>query len=1784
MPPFNPNLVRLLLFALTAFRADGQALNGTWVYPSATGNLLYQLDERGQRIADFSQCGYRGGSEPLPEVAALIPQSRWVVVNPGSGDDTALIQAAIDSVEALPMDASGWRGVVFLKAGEYQVASTLTINASGVVLKGEGDSATTGTRLRATAAVQYNLISVTGSGSRGTVANTTRNLTQKLVPAGARTFEVDSTSGLAVGHSVIVKRPSTANWIADIDMDQLGPAPVVPWAAGSKDLLFDRVITRIEGNWITVDVPLPQTFESVYGGGQIWRYTWTGRIQQVGIEDLYGFSDYASATDENHAWKCIQISNAQHAWVRNITAQYFGYSAVSVGDGAKWLTVADSQCLDPISLIDGGRRYSFNNDGAECTLFVNNYARKGRHDFVFGATVPGPNAFVHCTADTVYSDTGPHHRWSVGGLFDLVTINGNQINVRNRGNSGTGHGWAGAHMVVWNCKASSFSVRNPPTARNWLVGSIGTIASSSGFSVGADPPGTYDSSGPTGTGKAVLMRSLYYGQLQQRMKWPGSDFREVWLGDVDQHSSSGGTGETVNCDAAWLSQVEAIGAPPADAKFDFLVGNRHTASTLDFSLDPGDTIVAASLTVSLRGIGSAAADSIWLDSAASPQTYASLGWTPISTTAPTLRTMEVSPSLLADGRLNLAFGPNTAVDFATLHLQVQKAQPASEVIILNPVADTYVMGGVNASTNFGTASTLVTKDDTSADFDRETFLRWDLSGVSGKIVDAKVRLAGVTTGQTGNESCATFVSSDTWGETTVNNTDKPASGELFAQWLPVAGQAVEFTVTPQVVDTLLGDGLLSLSILSTDNYGANGIVSYASRENATVANRPQLILTIDNTIPAISDVADQTVDEDTSTAALPVIIGGDLPQTLSGTSSNPALVPNANIAFGGSGANRTVTVSPAAHQSGTTTITLTTSNGTLVATDTFTLTVTGVSDAAIKAATGSALNLTNAWTGALVPVNPDTATWNATSLTGAMTLGANLSWAGLIVNDPAAALTLNGTQTLTLGSGGINLSAGTVNLTLNHPVILGEDQTWNVGPGRTLAATSRISGSRTLTKAGTGTLLLSGFSATAASNYTGTTTISHGTLAISANDPFFTGGLTFGSANGSALVGTLDLSTSSATYAGMALVRTNNATANTVPIGSGETLTLSGGMTLGYDAAGGSGATDSKLTVTGGGSMAVNGTTISIGVNQAAQNAGYSSRGTLDVSALAAFNTNVTTFNMGVGSTTTGVGNVLLSNTANTIQATTLTVANTGGNNGNGTSTLTLGTGTNVIRADTIEIGKGKGSSPGMVKFASQVPGSPGTVTIADKAGTAAANITVANVNGVGTSGGAIGTLDLRGHTATVDAGTLLISRNNGASGTAASSTNGTVHFDAGAFTVAILNMAQKSAVATGTATATLNVGGGSFTVNTAFTLGSQTGSGGSVATLNLTGGTLSSFASILDGGGNTTSTISLDGGTLNLNGNAIGGAIPIDTLEFKSGTLQHVSQINNGTSGLTKTTLGTLTITGTNSYTGATTVSTGTLALSGSLAGPLTVNGGTFAPQGLPATASDFALNAGGTFQARVNGSTAGTQYDQLAAGGMVTLAGPLDLVAGPGLAAGASFRILNKTSAGPVSGTFSGKPESSVFTEDGYPWIISYVGGDGNDVVLTLAAPIQAWRFQYFGTIENSGAAADTFDANGDGEVNLLEFATGQNPHAASLVVLSAIRSASALEITYTRSKEALTGGMIFAVEWSDTLAPNPWSVAGVTQSILTDNGTLQSVKATVPTAAAIPKRFARLKVTSP
>ncbi|MBK8038201.1 MAG: tandem-95 repeat protein [Verrucomicrobiaceae bacterium] len=104
-----------------------------------------------------------------------------------------------------------------------------------------------------------------------------------------------------------------------------------------------------------------------------------------------------------------------------------------------------------------------------------------------------------------------------------------------------------------------------------------------------------------------------------------------------------------------------------------------------------------------------------------------------------------------------------------------------------------------------------------------------------------------------------------------------------------------------------------------------------------------------NAVPTISDIADQTIDEDVNTGALAFTIGdfetAASSLTVTRASSDTTLVPLANIVLGGSGASRTVTVTPAANLSGTAIITVTVSDGTVSTSDTFNLTVNAVNDA-----------------------------------------------------------------------------------------------------------------------------------------------------------------------------------------------------------------------------------------------------------------------------------------------------------------------------------------------------------------------------------------------------------------------------------------------------------------------------------------------------------------------------------------------------------------------------------------------------------------------------------------------------------------------------------------------------------------------------------------------------------------------------------------------------------------------------------------------------------------------
>ena len=153
-------------------------------------------------------------------------------------------------------------------------------------------------------------------------------------------------------------------------------------------------------------------------------------------------------------------------------------------------------------------------------------------------------------------------------------------------------------------------------------------------------------------------------------------------------------------------------------------------------------------------------------------------------------------------------------------------------------------------------------------------------------------------------------------------------------------ETLVWTDATHLVNTCSGSSIMlqaNITIgsgLNCRNNGENKCrVEFRAADNAG-NSATGLIATLDinyNTAPTISDIANQTINEDTNTGALAFTIGdaetAAASLTLAGVSSNTTLVPAANIVFGGSGANRTVTATPAANQNGTATITVTVSDG-----------------------------------------------------------------------------------------------------------------------------------------------------------------------------------------------------------------------------------------------------------------------------------------------------------------------------------------------------------------------------------------------------------------------------------------------------------------------------------------------------------------------------------------------------------------------------------------------------------------------------------------------------------------------------------------------------------------------------------------------------------------------------------------------------------------------------------------------------------------------------------------
>ncbi|MEL6659573.1 MAG: hypothetical protein AAFR36_24135, partial [Bacteroidota bacterium] len=286
-------------------------------------------------IPDFSYAGYMGGGISLP---TDIPVE--AIVTAEEGDDAGRIQAAIDLVEALEPDNNGFRGVVLIKAGHYSLENTLSIRASGVVLRGEGQGLN-GTVLHSNPRLNHNVITIVGSGGITKDAASEQAITTDYVPVGSYSLEIADASEVEVGEKIVVTRTPNQVWIDELGMDQetlcAGDSDCFGWTPSSYTIEHERVITAISGNTIFIDIPIVDVMEERYGGGVITRVSSTRRISHCGVENMRVQSFYDSSTDESHAWTAVRLRDTENCWVKQVTGQYLAYSTVNI-DGANFTT------------------------------------------------------------------------------------------------------------------------------------------------------------------------------------------------------------------------------------------------------------------------------------------------------------------------------------------------------------------------------------------------------------------------------------------------------------------------------------------------------------------------------------------------------------------------------------------------------------------------------------------------------------------------------------------------------------------------------------------------------------------------------------------------------------------------------------------------------------------------------------------------------------------------------------------------------------------------------------------------------------------------------------------------------------------------------------------------------------------------------------------------------------------------------------------------------------------------------------------------------------------------------------------------------------------------------------------------------------------------------------------------------------------------------------------------------------------------------------------------------
>jgi hypothetical protein len=494
------------IFLLLLLMVGGLFAQGTseWVHFGPSHKLQYRTDAQGNRIMDFSSAGYKAGGVRLPTVAVTKK------LNPIPGDNTAQVQAAIDAVSGLAVGADGFRGAVLLQAGEYELAGTVHITTSGVVLRGTG-SGDGGTMIKLTG-TPHRFLEIRGSGTWQPDKNSTP-ITDLYVASGADSFHVQEPSRFHTGDLVLVQRPVTEPWIHFMGMDTLvrdGNAQT--WIRAGSSIRTDRVIKAIGGNRITLDVPLSDSFDSKFltpPGPTLVQYSFPGRISQVGVESLRMVAPAQDVPISGQQYTVLLMDAVIDGWARDIDVRET-QNGVVIGASAKRITLDSVRIIHAMPHSGAAAPADFSLSGTQIFLNRCSVMGEGTWPVVTQAMVTGPIVVLNFTAD--HAGVSPHQRWATGLLVDSARLENTTarkqgIAFSNRNTAGSGHGWDIGWAVAWNVSSPYLLVQQPPGAMNWCIGCVGKAVTSANI-----PSGIFDS-----PGTAVVPASLYLEQLRARL-------------------------------------------------------------------------------------------------------------------------------------------------------------------------------------------------------------------------------------------------------------------------------------------------------------------------------------------------------------------------------------------------------------------------------------------------------------------------------------------------------------------------------------------------------------------------------------------------------------------------------------------------------------------------------------------------------------------------------------------------------------------------------------------------------------------------------------------------------------------------------------------------------------------------------------------------------------------------------------------------------------------------------------------------------------------------------------------------------------------------------------------------------------------------------------------------------------------------------------------------------------------------------------------------------------------